>query len=279
MLRPDSLSRTVRILLAAVAAAVCLAQPHLPDYSAKVIEQVGQVSALGGLGLQALFPNDAVKPQQTIVTGPDGYARFQVSDGSTFEVFANSKVVFREHLGNFEEILNITIGRVKVFIQHLNGLPNYNKVSSPTAVISVRGTVFDVKVEDDDGTTLVSVDEGLVHVRNATAPGEGVFVNPGESITVYRNQPLALRQIDKGAAVREALRAVRDIMIQTGLGRNRGPLGLPGGTAGSGAGGTNGDRGKGGNTGQSGGSTPTAPGAPSSTSTGAPSAPGAPPGH
>jgi hypothetical protein len=274
MLRPDSLSRTVRILLVAVAAAVCLAQPHLPDYSAKVIEQMGQVSALGGQGLQALFPNDAVKPQQTIVTGPDGFARFQVSDGSTFEVFPNSKVVFREHLGNFEEILNLTIGRVKVFIQHLNGLPNYNKVSSPTAVISVRGTIFDVVVEDDEGTTRVSVDEGLVDVRNITAPGDGVLVNPGESIRVYRNQPLALRQIDKGSAIREALRAARDIMLQTGLGRNRGPLGLPGGTVGSG--GANGDKGKGG------GSTPTAPGAPGSpttTTTGAPSAPGAPPGQ
>ena len=273
MFRPDSLSRTVRILLVAVAAAVCLAQPHLPDYAAKVIEQVGQVSALGGQGLQALFPNDAIKPQQTIVTGPDGYARFQVSDGSAFEVFPNSKVVFRSHLGNFEDILNLTIGRVKVFIQHLNGLPNYNKVSSPTAVISVRGTIFDVTVEDDEGTTLVSVDEGLVGVQNTTAPGNAVFVNPGESIRVYRNQPLAARQLDKGSIVREALRAARDMMIQTGLGRNRVPIGMPGG--GAAGGGTNADKGKG-------GSTPTAPGAPGSTTTGtgatgAPSAPGAPP--
>jgi len=92
----------------------------------------------------------------------------------------------------------VMIGRVKVVIQHLNGLPNYNKVSSPTAVISVRGTIFDVVVEDEEGTTLVSVDEGLVGVLNTTAPGNGVLVNPGESIRVYRNQPLALRQIDKG---------------------------------------------------------------------------------
>jgi ferric-dicitrate binding protein FerR (iron transport regulator) len=266
------------MLLVAAAAAVCLAQPHLPDYNAKVIEQVGQVSALGGQGLQALFPNDAVKPQQTIVTGPDGYARFQVSDGSTFEVFPNSKMVFREHLGNVEDILNVIIGRVKVVIQHLNGLPNYNKVSSPTAVISVRGTIFDVVVEDEEGTTLVSVDEGLVGVLNTTAPGNGVLVNPGESIRVYRNQPLALRQIDKGSAARDALRAAQDIIIRIWLGRNRGGLGLPGGgTTVPGSPGTNGDKGKGG------GATPTAPGAPGSTSTGttstgAPGAPGAPPG-
>jgi ferric-dicitrate binding protein FerR (iron transport regulator) len=268
------------MLLVAAAAAVCLAQPHLPDYNAKVVSQVGQVSALGSQGLQALFPDDVVKPQQTIVTGPDGYAQFHVSDGSTFEVFPNSKVVFREHLGNLEDILNVIIGRVKVVIQHLNGLPNYNKVSSPTAVISVRGTIFDVIVEDEDGTTLVSVDEGLVGVQNTTAPGNGVLVNPGESIRVYRNQPLALRQIDKGSAVREALRAAQDTMIRIWLGRNRGPLGLPGGgTASPGSGGTNADKGKGGGTTPG---APTAPGAPGSTSTGtttgAPSAPGAPPG-
>jgi hypothetical protein len=270
------------MLLVAAAAAVCLAQPHLPDYNAKVIEQVGEVSALGSQGLQALFQDDAVKPQQTIVTGPDSYARFQVSDGSTFEVFPNSKMVFREHLGNFEDILNVIIGRVKVVIQHLNGLPNYNKVSSPTAVISVRGTIFDVIVEDEEGTTLVSVDEGLVGVQNMTAPGNGVLVNPGESIRVYRNQPLALRQIDKGSAAREALRAAQDILVRIWLGRNRGPLGLPGGgTTSPGSGGTNADKGKGG------GTTPTAPGAPGApgststgtTTTGAPSAPGAPPGH
>ena len=267
------------MLLVAAAAAVCLAQPHLPDYSAKVIELTGQVSALGGQGVQALFQNDAVKPQQTIITG-DGYARFQVSDGSTFEVFPNSKVVFRQHLGNLEDILNVVIGRVKVVIQHLNGLPNYNKVSSPTAVISVRGTVFDVIVEDEEGTTLVSVDEGLVGVQNWTAPGNPVLVNPGESIRVYKNQPLALRQIDKGSAVRDALRTAEDIMARIWLGRNRGGLGLPGGgPTVPGSGGTNGDKGKGGAT------TPTAPGAPGSTSTGtsttttAPSAPGAPPGH
>jgi hypothetical protein len=276
MLRPGSLSRTVRALLVAVAAAVCLAQPNLPDYNAKVIEQVGQVSALGGQGLQALFKNDTVKRQQTIVTGPDGYALFEVSDGSTFEVFPNSKVIFREHVTNLEEILNVTIGRVKVFIQHLNGLPNYNKVSSPTAVISVRGTIFDVVVEDEDGTTWVSVDEGLVGVLNLTAPGNPVLVNPGESIRVYRNQPLALRQIDKGSAVREALRAAENVFVRIVLSRNRG-LGMPGGATIPGSGSTSGDKGKG-------GTTPTAPGAPGSTSTGttasgAPSAPGPPPGH
>jgi len=154
------------------------------------------------------------------VTGPDGYGRFQVADGSTFEVFANSKVIFREHVGNLQDILNVMIGHIKVYIEHLNGLPNNNSVTSPTAVISVRGTVFEVVVEDDDGTTFVSVDEGLVGVKNTTAPGGEVHLNPGDSIRVIRNHPLQAMGIDKGGIFRGILRAAEDagyqVMRQSG---------------------------------------------------------------
>ena len=184
------------------------------DSAAKVIYQVGQVSLANGGYFKALSVGDTVKAQQLIVTGPDGYARFEVSDGSTFEVFPNSKVVFRETPGNWQHLLNVWIGRVKVFIQHAPGVPNPNQVTSPTAVISVRGTVFDVVVQDDEGTTFVTVDEGEVAVRNMTAPGNSAILHPGDSITVYRGQPLLGRQIDKGNALRRILLAARDTYYQ-----------------------------------------------------------------
>ena len=59
-------------------------------------------------------------------------------------------------------------GRVKVHIQKLGGQPNNNRVTTPTAVISVRGTIFDVSVEDGE-STLVAVEEGLVEVRHAAS--------------------------------------------------------------------------------------------------------------
>ena len=262
MPRLCAISRTVRMLLTAALGAVCLAQQAIPDHSAKVVVQVGQLSALSDNGLMALSPGDSLRPQQIVVTGPDGYGQFQVGDGSTFEVFANSKVMFREHVGSLGEILNVLIGHVKVYIQHLNGLPNYNKVTSPTAVISVRGTVFEVVVEDEDGTTYVSVDEGLVGVQNTTAVGGEVELNPGDSIRVIRNQPLRPRAIDRGGIFRNVLRAAEEavyqVMRQPGLGR------LPGGAGGAVPTPTgNGDKGKGG------GTAPSAPGAP-------PSAPGPP---
>ena len=43
------------------------------------------------------------------------------------------------------------IGKIKVYIQHLPGIPNPNNVSTPTALISVRGTVFSVDVQDAGG--------------------------------------------------------------------------------------------------------------------------------
>jgi len=247
----------MRMLLTAAAAAVCLAQPGSPDYAAKVIEQYGQVSALTDNGQRPLSLGDSLKPQQMIVTGGDGYAKFQVSDGSTFEVFANSKLIFREHLTNLEEILNVVIGRVKVYIQHLNGLPNYNKVQSPTAVISVRGTAFDVVVEDDEGTTFVSVDEGVVNVRNWTAPGDSVNLRTGDSIRVFRNQPLQALARDKSLIIRGILRAAEDaahVLLQP-TGRVGGPM-PGGGTVAAPTG--NGDKGKGTGT----GTAPSAPGAP-----------------
>jgi hypothetical protein len=173
-------------------------------------------------------------------------------------------LVFREHAGSLSDLLNVFIGHVKVYIQHLNGLPNYKQVSSPTAVISVRGTVFDVVVEDDDGTTLVRDEEGEVGVRNLTAAGEAVTLRPGDSIRVYRNQPLAIHVIDKGAAFRTIIKVIQQALYQV-VWHPRGPgISLPGGVGASG-GGASGDTGKGGST------VPTAPGAPA-----APGAPGPP---
>ena len=274
MLGRAVLMRTVCLLLVAAGVGVCQIQPAIPSHGAIVIEQFGQVSALTGLGEQPLFKGSTVKAQQLIFTGPDGYARFQVEDGSTFEVFANSQVLFHEHVGNLRELLNVVIGRVKVYIQHLNGIPNYNEVTSPTAVISVRGTVFEVVVEDEEGTTYVMVDEGTVSVKNQTAPGDSVLLQQGNSLRVVRNQPLAIRIIDKGAIAREFVKWLDQLVYV--MGRSPGgpgislPTGIPTGT-----GGASGDTGKT-------GTTPTSPGAPTIPSVpsapGAPSAPGGP-GH
>jgi len=72
----------------------------------------------------------------SLFTGPDGHAIFEVSDGSTFEVFPNARVVFRKNTGSTKDLLDVLLGRVRVKIEHMLGIPNPNRVLTPTAVIS-----------------------------------------------------------------------------------------------------------------------------------------------
>ena len=210
MLWRMTLSGMVRPLLTAAALVVSLAPLQAQDTAAKALVINGDVSVLRDNSPWALFEGNTVRPQQMVKTGPDGYAKFQVSDGSTFEVFPNSQVMFRANPPSWKDLLDVVIGRVKVYIQHLNGIPNPNNVSSPTAVISVRGTVFEVVVEDEDGTTFVSVDEGLVGVRSKAVASAEVLLQPTQSIRVFKNQPLAQKVVDKGSIVRGVVRAIED---------------------------------------------------------------------
>ncbi|MGH9558972.1 MAG: FecR family protein, partial [Bryobacteraceae bacterium] len=158
-------------LLVAAACGVCLDAPcfgQMPpidsaSYAAKVIGMSGQVSVLKDTEPWALQIGDTVQVKQLILTGPDGQARFQVSDGSTFDVYPNSRVIFRKDAPNWKDLLDVLVGRVRVQIEHLYG-PNPNRVLTPTAVISVRGTVFDITVDGEDETTDVEVEEGTVEV-------------------------------------------------------------------------------------------------------------------
>jgi len=182
-----------------------------------------------------------------IVTGADGYAKFQVADGSTFEVFPDSQVMFRNAMG-MGELLNVVIGKIKVWIQHAPGVPNPNSVATPTALISVRGTVFVVDVKDADGTTDVAVDEGMVDVRNLVRGGQ-VRLIPGQATTVDRYNALIGLGGNRGAIIQRGLKAVLDA-ARDGLLQRPGsvPGGGPGGTAGT-TGGAQGDKGKPTNTG------------------------------
>jgi len=207
------LFRTAHWLLLA-AACLYVLPIHAENGAAKVISLNGQVSVLRDDAPWVLNVGDSVQPRQIVITGPDGFAVFQVSDGSTFEVFPNARVVFRENAGSWRDLLDLLLGRVKVHIQKFGGQPNYNRVRTPTAVISVRGTIFDVAVEDEDDTTLVSVEEGQVGVQHLLKPGPERILNPGESVRVYRNQPLAQAAVDKNSIIREALRRAEQAMLE-----------------------------------------------------------------
>jgi hypothetical protein len=210
---------------------VCLGQ-FLPsdagNYAARVVTLTGQVSVLKDLQPWALSAGDSVQVTQMIVTGPDGHAVLQVSDGSTIEVYPNARFVFRKNPGNWRDLIDVFLGKVRVHIEHLGASPNPNRVLTPVAVISVRGTTFDVTVNDDDEATTVEVEDGQVEVRHNLLGGNTAILNSGEVFRVYRNEPIAQR-MDKGNAARQALRIVVNVIAIVGRSSGPGSIKLPGG--------------------------------------------------
>jgi ferric-dicitrate binding protein FerR (iron transport regulator) len=224
-------------LLFAATAVVCLAQFPPPSdsgqYAAKVLTMTGQVSVLKDTVPVALLPGDTVSVQKMIVTGADGHAVFQVSDGSTFEVFPNSHLVFRKNAWNVKDLIDLLVGRIRVHIEHFGAVPNPNRILTPTAVISVRGTTFDVTVDDADETTTVEVDDGLVQVEHALLPSVPKMVGPGQTLKIYKNEPLVARALDKGTVAHYVLKALSDAANMASMRGGRGVLGTSGGTSAS----------------------------------------------
>ncbi|MCL5745453.1 MAG: FecR family protein [Acidobacteria bacterium] len=233
------LNSALKWLLVAASVAVCAAEVPWAGApgAAKVVVVTGQVSVLRDSVPWALNAGSWVQPQQIIISGADGFAVLEVSDGSTFEVYPNSRVTFRSTPGNWKDLIDLWLGRIKVHIQKPGGLPNHNRIHTPTAVISVRGTTFHVSLEDDEDTTMVMVEEGQVAVQHRLLPrGEPKLVNGGEYLRVYKNEPLANKLIDKGSAVKYALRVLTDALYTVVYRTPRGS-GIPGaGGGGAGAG-------------------------------------------
>jgi hypothetical protein len=188
----------------------------------------------------ALLELCQVTAREEVVTGSDGHAIFQIADGSTFEVFPNSKVSFQDQW-TLENMLTVILGKIRVSIEHRNG-PNPKKVQTPTAVISVRGTIFDVDVQDDDGTTYVSVEEGQVDVRHLLLGGDPKILNKNDSVTIFANQPLA-KAAPAGPPMKFFWDHLKNAMAQIIL-NNPGGIGGGGGGLPGAAGGPQADSGK-----------------------------------
>lgn len=200
-------------LTAGTASAQLLTPTLQQEGAAKLVSVQGQVSIFKDGYPWALKAGDTVFPKQEISSGADGYAVFSLPDGSTFELFPNSRATFRANSGSLTDLVDLWIGRVKVHIQKLGGRPNPNRVTTPTAIISVRGTIFDVTVEEED-VTLVLVEEGQVAVSHSLMPHTGVkLLNAGEYMRVYRNEPIARQKFDKPAAAQRIMQALVEMLL------------------------------------------------------------------
>lgn len=124
-----------------------------------------------------------ILPPDTTVNTEDGRLLLKLSDGSDILVRPNTKLVLKQPETNGWKYFQMLIGRVRTSIQkRMGGAPAF-QIGTPSAVISVRGTKFDVEV-DRRGFTEVDVEEGTVELEALSGLGESVLITAGFSSRV-----------------------------------------------------------------------------------------------
>ena len=112
-------------------------------------------------------------------TGPGAQAILTAPDNSYMVVSENSKLIVDDFwTGNHKSIMNLMLGQVRFYIQKFGGRPNPYSVRTPTALIAVRGTTFDVFVDASLIAEVRCID-GQVTVESLAFPDREVIVNPG----------------------------------------------------------------------------------------------------
>ena len=167
-----------------------LAHSQIVLDTGRVITSEGRVSVERSGELWVLLPGKTLQTGEVLVTGSDGFAVLELPDNSRIEVFPNSRLVFRANRFDWRDLLDLYLGKVRLSIQRLTHEESPYRVTSPTAVISIRGTVLEVEVGMAQETR-ITVEDGSVGVRHRLLPGKEIVVEAGQSLEVSPNVPLA----------------------------------------------------------------------------------------
>ncbi|MBI3933605.1 MAG: FecR domain-containing protein [Acidobacteria bacterium] len=220
---------------------LCLpaAQAQIASDAAQIASMMGRVSVERGGELWTVSNGQAIEAGQIIVTGADGSAQLLLPDASSVEIFPNSRLIYRANRFNWRDLLDLYLGKVRLQIQQILPGETPLRVTSPTAVISVRGTVFEVEVDAAQDTT-IWVDTGAVSVRHRLIPGQEVMVQSGQSLRVASTLPLtaAAKSAVPLRTLGRVVRAVGDTLAQIKAARgSSGGSGASGGSTASSSGG------------------------------------------
>ncbi len=137
-----------------------------------------------------LFDNDIIRALDK------SYARLKWRNGSMIFVHSNSQILINLHKDSinntFLQRATVFFGAVYFVIQKI--LPREvsaiyeTKVYTPTAILAIRGTSFNVEVDKGNGTTVAEVTNGTVLVQNILQK-ESLYLEAGYKTTVAMNAP------------------------------------------------------------------------------------------
>jgi len=229
--------------LVAMSAAPGAEEPETLSYDVVAVKRKLLVATEDGE--RSLAVGDRAHSGDALRTGSRSNADLAVpARGALFHV--ESKTTFRLAHGRPGVLLELERGRLRgVFEPAAEGDDRERLVTTPSAVLAVRGTDYGVEVEKD-GDTSVVVFEGTVEVRDARGVGEAVNVHAGESTRIRRGRAAAAPQ-PHGLSSGDWDRGRGMNSPSTGsMGSAQQPMGsqgnMPGGSQGSSSGGSGGSK-------------------------------------
>lgn len=201
-------------LCAALVPIACAQSPTdssaMQPYEARAVEVSGKVTRTLDQQPWALSKGERVPVRQVITTGSDGMASFSVAGGSGFDLFGNSKVIFRQNTARAGDLLDVISGRVRVRLRPAAGQLQ-QRVFTPIAAISATSPALISVAVDEDTNVRVDVLEGEVRVQHLLLPrNEATLVRAVDAILIERNQQLS-RRVDRGSLYRYTVKPLHDL--------------------------------------------------------------------
>ncbi len=199
------MGRTTRAAVIALCASLCVATvldvsgapvaaqvqtPAQPGLRAAAILTVISGDVLmrsAGADFSSATDGSVLYVGSTIRTSADARAIITLFEGSTVELEPASDITIAEaSMRNGSTIVELaqSLGRSWHVVTHLTTADSRYEVKTPSATASVRGTAFEVAVED--GATTVTTTEGRVATADTAATSE-VLVLPDQTTTVHAN--------------------------------------------------------------------------------------------
>jgi hypothetical protein len=122
-------------------------------------------------------------PPGTILDTGSGRLLLRLSDGSEVIVRAHTRLQVQQPSLTDPSYFQLLLGRIRALINKRTGGAVPFELGTPSAVIAVRGTQFDVEVNPRN-VTEVDVVDGLVEVYRRNSTGGSVLLEPGFSTRV-----------------------------------------------------------------------------------------------
>ena len=166
-------------------------------FTQKLFAQQGVISRVSGQ-VQVYSPTEDVwheagknltirEGQKIRTSGGRSRATVRLEDESHVEVGPDSSVSF-EDLKKESPTIKVAIGRLKAWVSKFKR--SKFEVHTPIAVCSVRGTEFEVAV-DEKGNTTIDVLEGVVGVAKQDEIFKEMALGAGERLEVKENAPIS----------------------------------------------------------------------------------------